>query len=252
MRALLAERGLERALYAGDDTTDLDAFRGLDGLELGGASRGRLRGGAAGAARGRRPRRRLARRAARAAANALGERQQRHACGDQHRAGEPAAARRARAGGPPPARWRSPRSSRGRPRPPARSRGAGRAAPGGRPTHRPAPISDRRPAGRGPQSPAADRQRIDDRGPDHDQQQVRPGGGVLDAVAVDDRVAGDDRRDRRSDREPAEIAARRRGRAARPPRRPGRRRTPSVAGRAPPTATTRSSASTGARPRATG
>ena len=34
MLALLAERRLERALYAGDDTTDLDAFRGLDGLEL--------------------------------------------------------------------------------------------------------------------------------------------------------------------------------------------------------------------------
>jgi trehalose 6-phosphate phosphatase len=34
LRALLAERGLRRALYAGDDTTDLDAFRGLDGLEL--------------------------------------------------------------------------------------------------------------------------------------------------------------------------------------------------------------------------
>jgi trehalose 6-phosphate phosphatase len=33
--ALLAERGLRRALYAGDDTTDLDAFRGLDGLEIG-------------------------------------------------------------------------------------------------------------------------------------------------------------------------------------------------------------------------
>ena len=32
---LLGERGLERALYAGDDTTDLDAFRGLEGLELG-------------------------------------------------------------------------------------------------------------------------------------------------------------------------------------------------------------------------
>ncbi len=29
-RSLLAEHGLERALYAGDDTTDLDAFRGLD------------------------------------------------------------------------------------------------------------------------------------------------------------------------------------------------------------------------------
>jgi len=35
VRFLLAERGLERALYAGDDTTDLDAFRGLDGLEVG-------------------------------------------------------------------------------------------------------------------------------------------------------------------------------------------------------------------------
>jgi trehalose 6-phosphate phosphatase len=35
VRALLSARGLRRALYAGDDTTDLDAFRGLDGLELG-------------------------------------------------------------------------------------------------------------------------------------------------------------------------------------------------------------------------
>ena len=34
VRALLMERGLRRALYAGDDTTDLDAFRGLDGLEV--------------------------------------------------------------------------------------------------------------------------------------------------------------------------------------------------------------------------
>jgi trehalose 6-phosphate phosphatase len=32
---LLAEHGLQRALYAGDDTTDLDAFRALDPLELG-------------------------------------------------------------------------------------------------------------------------------------------------------------------------------------------------------------------------
>jgi trehalose 6-phosphate phosphatase len=31
---LLTQRNLERALYAGDDTTDLDAFRALDGLEL--------------------------------------------------------------------------------------------------------------------------------------------------------------------------------------------------------------------------
>jgi trehalose 6-phosphate phosphatase len=34
VRLLLAEHGLQRALYAGDDTTDLDAFRGLDGLEV--------------------------------------------------------------------------------------------------------------------------------------------------------------------------------------------------------------------------
>ena len=34
VRTLLERKGLHRALYAGDDTTDLDAFRGLDGLEL--------------------------------------------------------------------------------------------------------------------------------------------------------------------------------------------------------------------------
>jgi trehalose 6-phosphate phosphatase len=34
VRQLLAERNLSRALYAGDDTTDLDGFRALDGLEL--------------------------------------------------------------------------------------------------------------------------------------------------------------------------------------------------------------------------
>ncbi len=34
IRRLLAERELQRALYAGDDTTDLDAFAALDGLEL--------------------------------------------------------------------------------------------------------------------------------------------------------------------------------------------------------------------------
>jgi trehalose 6-phosphate phosphatase len=34
VRQLLAERSLRRALYAGDDTTDLDGFRALDGLEL--------------------------------------------------------------------------------------------------------------------------------------------------------------------------------------------------------------------------
>jgi trehalose 6-phosphate phosphatase len=35
VRHLLAEGGLRRALYAGDDTTDLDAFDALAGLELG-------------------------------------------------------------------------------------------------------------------------------------------------------------------------------------------------------------------------
>ncbi|MGC9974990.1 MAG: trehalose-phosphatase, partial [Gaiellaceae bacterium] len=35
IRSLLDERGLTRALYAGDDATDLDAFRALEGLELG-------------------------------------------------------------------------------------------------------------------------------------------------------------------------------------------------------------------------
>lgn len=34
VRRLLANRGLRRALYAGDDTTDLDAFAALDGLDL--------------------------------------------------------------------------------------------------------------------------------------------------------------------------------------------------------------------------
>ena len=34
VRKLLERAGVRRALYAGDDTTDLDAFRGLDGLEL--------------------------------------------------------------------------------------------------------------------------------------------------------------------------------------------------------------------------
>jgi len=35
VRALLGERGLRRALYAGDDTTDLDAFHVVGELELG-------------------------------------------------------------------------------------------------------------------------------------------------------------------------------------------------------------------------
>ena len=34
VRRLLDEAELDRALYAGDDATDLDAFRGLDGLEV--------------------------------------------------------------------------------------------------------------------------------------------------------------------------------------------------------------------------
>jgi trehalose 6-phosphate phosphatase len=34
VRALLAEAGVRRGLYAGDDTTDLDAFRGLAGAGL--------------------------------------------------------------------------------------------------------------------------------------------------------------------------------------------------------------------------
>jgi trehalose-6-phosphatase len=34
VRALLARAGLTRALFAGDDTTDLDAFAALDGLDV--------------------------------------------------------------------------------------------------------------------------------------------------------------------------------------------------------------------------
>jgi trehalose 6-phosphate phosphatase len=34
VRRLLETHGVERALYAGDDTTDLDGFKALDGLEL--------------------------------------------------------------------------------------------------------------------------------------------------------------------------------------------------------------------------
>jgi trehalose 6-phosphate phosphatase len=34
VRRLLEDHGVERALYAGDDTTDLDAFRALEGLDL--------------------------------------------------------------------------------------------------------------------------------------------------------------------------------------------------------------------------
>jgi trehalose 6-phosphate phosphatase len=35
VRQLLSEADLQRALYAGDDTTDLDGFRAIEGLELG-------------------------------------------------------------------------------------------------------------------------------------------------------------------------------------------------------------------------
>jgi trehalose 6-phosphate phosphatase len=35
VRTLVRRAGVERALYAGDDRTDVDAFAGLDGLELG-------------------------------------------------------------------------------------------------------------------------------------------------------------------------------------------------------------------------
>jgi trehalose 6-phosphate phosphatase len=35
VRTLLAQSALRRALYAGDDTTDLDGFAALDGLEIG-------------------------------------------------------------------------------------------------------------------------------------------------------------------------------------------------------------------------
>ena len=34
VRQLLAEQSLRRALYAGDDTTDLDGFKALDGLDM--------------------------------------------------------------------------------------------------------------------------------------------------------------------------------------------------------------------------
>ncbi len=51
---LLGERGLRRALYAGDDTTDLDAFRALAAARARRGGRGRVGGGACRAPRGRR------------------------------------------------------------------------------------------------------------------------------------------------------------------------------------------------------
>ena len=65
---LLGERGLERALYAGDDTTDLDAFRAVEALELGVRVAVASQEGPGGAARGRRHRGRRAAGDARAAA----------------------------------------------------------------------------------------------------------------------------------------------------------------------------------------
>ena len=52
---LLGERGLARALYAGDDTTDLDAFKAVHGARGRDRGRGRLGGGPGRAPRGRRP-----------------------------------------------------------------------------------------------------------------------------------------------------------------------------------------------------
>ena len=69
---LLGERGLERALYAGDDTTDLDAFNALEGLELGVRVAVASPEGPAELARGRRHRGRRPRGAARAAEAPLG------------------------------------------------------------------------------------------------------------------------------------------------------------------------------------
>ena len=69
---LLGERNLARALYAGDDTTDLDAFAALAGLELGVKVGRRLDRRPAGAARGRRHRRRRPRRGGAAAGAPLG------------------------------------------------------------------------------------------------------------------------------------------------------------------------------------
>ena len=72
VRHLLAESGLERALYAGDDTTDLDGFAALDGLEAAVRVAVVSAEGPVGARRARRPDRRLHRRLPRAAAAAVG------------------------------------------------------------------------------------------------------------------------------------------------------------------------------------
>ena len=54
VRQLLAEQSLSRALYAGDDTTDLDGFQALDGLDAVRSDRGRV-GGRPGRATARPP-----------------------------------------------------------------------------------------------------------------------------------------------------------------------------------------------------
>ena len=59
VRHLLDETGLRRALYAGDDTTDLDGFAALDGLRGVRPDRGRLERRPVGARRARRRGRRL-------------------------------------------------------------------------------------------------------------------------------------------------------------------------------------------------
>ena len=63
VRQLLRDRNLRRALYAGDDTTDLDAFAALDGLEVARPRRRRHARSAADTRRGRRPHGRQPRRA---------------------------------------------------------------------------------------------------------------------------------------------------------------------------------------------
>ena len=73
VRRMLEERGLRRALAAGDDTTDLDAFAALDGLDVAVRVAVALGRGAGGAPRRRRPRRRLDGRVPRPAAPALAQ-----------------------------------------------------------------------------------------------------------------------------------------------------------------------------------
>ena len=95
VRRLLETHGLERALYAGDDTTDLDGFAALDGLAGGGAGRGRLDRGPERPRRPRGRRRRLARGARAAAGAALTRRSEhRRAASSSRDAARLAAARR--------------------------------------------------------------------------------------------------------------------------------------------------------------